>query len=95
MSKVFSESRSKIHIVSDDNSKVYTFDIPSATSLGEAYDILGEMREIIWKRLEEMKKEEKENKCKAALHENKEEQKEKIVNKESLKETLLKKEEKQ
>lgn len=74
MSQIFSETRSKIHAVSEDKTKVYTFDVPSSTSLGEAYDMLTKIRAKIWEKLEEEKKSEencekdcKKNECKADL----------------------------
>lgn len=100
MSQIFSETRSKIHLMSEDKKKVFTFDVPSATSLGEAYDVLTQMRASIWEKLEADKKTEDDKKikeeCKAALQKEPEKKEEPatvptetIIKKKNLNEVIL------
>lgn len=67
MPQIFSGKTDFIKVLSDDKQKVYTFEFPVGTSLGEAYDILTHLRGELWKKLEENKKEEdakkKDNQC--------------------------------
>lgn len=66
MPQIFSQKRDFIDVLSDDKQKIYSFNIPSGTSLGEIYDVLSYLRSEIWKTLEENKKTEdakKVDKC--------------------------------
>jgi len=62
MQQIFSESRSKIHIMSEDKKKIYTFDVPGTTSLGEAYDAITTLKDKLWEKMEENKKTEDDKK---------------------------------